>query len=569
MSAPTRLIYTPADFPEEPEPPRRERKTYDPTAPKGPLDCLDLADWADLLEPEGWSYVGEERSTGAELWMRPGGASSKYSLKCWGQVCVCWSENASLPSGKDHPMNKAQLFAHLHHGGDMSEATRDLCAAARGEEEAGPARALPTEVLDAVRALGPTVLERDRAGWEAAGVDLDKAVRFKENNGAPEQTTNGSAPAPRRLVMRKASSFTPRPVKWAWDTRLGMGGGPAFAEGRFPIGSLVIAVGRAGVGKSQFACWFTAMITRGLLPGEFFDKPRSVIYCATEDSWEMTIIPRLIAAGADLDRVYHVAVADDGDEHAKLTLPSDTAALEQEIKDHDVAVIVMDPLLSLIDSTIDDYRGREVRSALEPLIAVADRTRALLLGLAHFNKATGSDPLLLVQGSAAFGQLVRAAVAFIRDEDEEAGPEKFILSTIKNNLGRENLPSLGYVIEPVPIPTEEGDANVSRLTFTGASARSVRDMLNPVMVAGAAKRHAVDSWLEGYLAENGNRVDSKKVLDAATDAGFSPEQTRRAKERLRICSAKSGFTAGWDWVARAYTPPSSPSSAPSRSEGVR
>ncbi len=232
-------------------------------------------------------------------------------------------------------------------------------------------------------------------------------AQFKDTipdvNDAPEGEVTG-----RRLVFTPASKITPRPVIWAWDTTP-PGAGPAETQGRFPAGSLVLAVGHAGLGKSQFACWTTARLTNGTLPGCHYRKPRSVVYCTSEDSWEMTIVPRLMAAGADLGRVYHVRVVDDGDPHARLTLPVDTALLEAGIE-HDVVMVVLDPLLSMIDHGINDYRAREVRQALEPLVAIADRTRCLMLGLAHFIKATGNDPLLLVSGSAAFGQLVRAAL---------------------------------------------------------------------------------------------------------------------------------------------------------------
>lgn len=354
----------------------------------------------------------------------------------------------------------------------------------------------------------------------------------------------------RRLVFRKASTIIPRPVLWAWDTA--PDAEPRDREGRFPIGSLVIGVGRAGVGKSQCACWLTAQITNGTLPGAFHGRPRAVVYAATEDSWEMTIVPRLIAAGADLELVYHISVQDDDDPHATLTLPSDTRKLELGIKEHDVAMVVMDPLLSLLDSTINDYRAREVRQALEPLVAVADRTRVLLFGLAHFTKASGSDPLMLLSGSAAFGQLVRSAIAFAHD-DEASGPdaERFVCSTIKNNLGRENLPSLAYTIEPARVDTPEGDAWVSRLQFTGEeSERSVHDILRSASIPAEDPddRDEIDGWLKQYLDSNQHRVDAKKALAAARAAGFSVDQAKRAKRRLRVRSVKSGMEGGWDWV---------------------
>lgn len=350
----------------------------------------------------------------------------------------------------------------------------------------------------------------------------------------------------RRLIFRPASTITPRPVRWAWDTA--PQAEPAHREGRVPIGSLCLAVGRASVGKSQFAAWMTARVTTGTLPGAYYGQPHAVIYCATEDSWEMTIVPRLTAAGAHLDRVYHVAVQDDDDMHARLTLPSDIRLLERGIVEHQVGLVVMDPLLSLIDATINDYRAREVRDALEPLVALADRTRVTLFALAHFTKGIGSDPLMLVSGSAAFGQLVRSALAFAKDDEGEQ--DTYVMSTIKNNLGRENLPSLAYEITPQSVPTPEGDAWVSRLDFTGEQAeRSVRDLLrnSAVDAEERTEQNEVAEWLKGYLTDAGGAAAAADVIKAAKGDGIAERTLQRARKAAGVTSARSGFPARATW----------------------
>ena len=73
-----------------------------------------------------------------------------------------------------------------------------------------------------------------------------------------------------------------------------------------PQGAVSLVAGREGVGKSTVVADLVARITKGTLPGEHFDKPKTVIICATEDSWKQTINPRLVAAGADLSRVIRV-----------------------------------------------------------------------------------------------------------------------------------------------------------------------------------------------------------------------------------------------------------------------
>jgi 5S rRNA maturation endonuclease (ribonuclease M5) len=377
---------------------------------------------------------------------------------------------------------------------------------------------------------------------------LDEFVPVDLQDEPDEAVQGEQVPPGRRLLFTPASKITPRPVRWVWDTT--PADGRTTEQGRFPASSLVLAVGRAGLGKSQFAVWTAAQITRGVLPGCHYGTPRSVVYCATEDSWEMTIVPRLMAVGADLDRVFHVRAIDDGDPHARLTLPEDTRLLEAGIGEHDVVLVVLDPLLSLLDHEINDYRAREVRHALEPVVAVADRTRCLFLGLAHFTKATGSDPLMLVSGSGAFGQLIRAGVGFARDE--EADGETLVLSQIKNNLGREDLPSLKYEIQPVSVETPEGTSYVSRFRFTGEeSERSVRDLLRGAGEDPEEKseQDAAAAWLRAYLGGMPNReAPAKDVLKDGQEAGFAKHTLQRARQRAGARTQKSDFSSGWVWA---------------------
>jgi AAA domain len=172
-------------------------------------------------------------------------------------------------------------------------------------------------------------------------------------------------------------------------------------------------------------------------------------------------VPRLIVAGADLDLVYRIEVITGG--HAVgLSLPVDIGGLSGEITRTGAALLSVDPLVSALSSGIDTHRDSEVRTALEPLGRLADSTGAAILGNAHFSKGSGTNPLALILGSAAFANASRAALAFARDDSTGA----HVLSVAKQNLGRTDLPSLAYEIEDVILDTDEGPAHVGRLRFT-------------------------------------------------------------------------------------------------------
>ena len=75
--------------------------------------------------------------------------------------------------------------------------------------------------------------------------------------------------------------------------------------GFIPAGKVSFVVGEAGLGKSQFVTDIAARVTTGR-PMPFCEKaaePASVLMLNMEDNLYDTVRPRLITAGADLDRV--------------------------------------------------------------------------------------------------------------------------------------------------------------------------------------------------------------------------------------------------------------------------
>ncbi|WP_415947742.1 AAA family ATPase [Streptomyces sp. KLOTTS4A1] len=348
----------------------------------------------------------------------------------------------------------------------------------------------------------------------------------------------GPADGPkRRIKLTPASAIEPEPVIWAWE--------PEVGEGRIPAGALTLAAGREGTGKSSFGIWVAARLSRGELPGTFHGQPRNVFYAAVEDSWSRTLVPRLIAAGADLDRVFRIDVEDIEHGETMLSLPMDVSLIERSIAEHDVAALIVDPLMSTLGSSTDAHRTQDVRQALEPLVRMAERTKALTLGIAHFNKGSGTDASQLISGSGAFKDLARAVIAFARDRETE----EQVMTQTKNSLGRLDLPSLSYCIEGFDVHTRKGVANVGRLVFTGISERSVEDTLSaPVDRDEAGERDEAAAWLVDYLTDQGGEAPAGEVIKAAERDGFAKRTIQRSRAKVGVTSQKSGFGKGWAWV---------------------
>jgi AAA domain-containing protein len=337
----------------------------------------------------------------------------------------------------------------------------------------------------------------------------------------------------RRVRLTPASTIKPKPVRWLWEDRV-------------PAGALTLIPGREGIGKSLTLVWLTASITRGTLPGIHQGTPRPVVYAANEDSWAHTVVPRLIAAGADLDMVYRVDVETELAAVAPLTLPRDNEALADNIKGMGVAMLALDPLMSVLASGIDTHRDRELRTALDPLSALADTTGCAVVGLAHFNKGGGNDALNLITGSRAFSAVARAVISIARDPEDDEG--SCIMSQSKNNLGRLDLPHLRYVVQEATVDTDEGPAYVGRLTFTGESERGVSDIIGDTSDPDErSERAQAATWLREYIETQGESP-AEDALKAGIAAGFSRDTLKRAKNKAGVVSRKGSFSTGWVWA---------------------
>jgi AAA domain len=376
--------------------------------------------------------------------------------------------------------------------------------------------------------LAPKV-GKDPADHIAAGHRLDEFVPLElgDDESPPVETM-------RRIRLTPASEIKPRPVRWPWN-------------GRIPAGEFTLTPGRGGIGKSTFHAWVVAHLTRGTLQGVHFGMPTPCIIAASEDSWARTIVPRLIAAGADMDLVYRVDVITATDLEVSISLPRDVEALAKEVGRIGAALLSVDPVMSVLANGLDSHKDADVRQALTPLARLADRTGCVVLGNAHFNKSTGSDPLTLIMASAAFGNVARAVLGFARDTDAE--DQSCVISQVKNNLGRLDLPSLRYRIDTAWIDTDEGQAEVGKLVMLGESDRSVADILRDRGdTTERTERDDAKDFLRGVLRDEA--VPSKDIKAEAAEAGISWATIRRAADHLGVRKIHPDIKGPWLWTLR-------------------
>ncbi|MGW2232430.1 AAA family ATPase [Streptomyces sp. NPDC001759] len=328
-------------------------------------------------------------------------------------------------------------------------------------------------------------------------------------------------------------------TRWLWDSRI-------------PLGEITLLAGREGIGKSKVTASKIADVTRGILAGQFYGTPRNVLVVAPEESTPRTIIPVLSAAGADLGRVHVVRVSDAEGVPDSLTLPKDIEALAAEARRIDAALIVFDPITSVLDPTIHRNTGEHVRPVLERIKQMAEELNCAVLGLAHFGKSNSTDPMTLILGSREFTAVVRAVIAAMRDpEDQENGT--CILSQEKSNFGRLDIPSYRYRIVPRTVETPEGSTEVGVVEFLEETDRKVSDILaEGLTVESVGATSDAAEWLDAYLIDHGGEAPRAKIMAAGRGAGHSESAIKRASERLNLRVVQSGFpkTSTWQIPAK-------------------
>lgn len=75
--------------------------------------------WAEILEPHGWTYVGQQGKD--EKWLRPEKGEGRSAL-CGRYAMVNFSETSGLPVGGGKALTKFRVWAMLNHDGDEKAA---------------------------------------------------------------------------------------------------------------------------------------------------------------------------------------------------------------------------------------------------------------------------------------------------------------------------------------------------------------------------------------------------------------------------------------------------------------
>ncbi len=448
-------------------------------------------DWQEILEPHGWRCL---YSIGAKrCWKRPGKKTPGVSATTGHCSASDGSDFLYVFSSNAHPFNgqggkncftKFQAFALLNHGGDYSVAASDLAGKGFGDQRNG----------------------KPHPGLKASA----KAFVGTSKVPAPQEVQPGES------VITLAKDITVRKVEWLWP-------------GRIPLGKLTTFAGNGGLGKTFVLTDIASRVTRGLeWPDGSVNKTEGrVLYISGEDDPDDTLVPRLMASGADLSRVAFLVPAKLG-KFTLADLPLLTQAVIQLGKD--AKLVAIDPPTAYLGG-VNDHKNSELRQLLTPLSEWAKDHRVAVVFITHVNKpqAAKTDAIMRVLGSVAWTNAVRAAHMFAKDPED--GTRRLFVG-MKNNLGKERK-GLAYKLVQVDESDEDSPA---RVEWLGEVDISADEAVNKELKSKKRDVVAADWLIERFREKLEWKSDD--LFEMGKQHGISKSAIWEAKNKLNLPRAK-------------------------------
>jgi hypothetical protein len=327
----------------------------------------------------------------------------------------------------------------------------------------------------------------------------------------------------RRIVPVRGDTVVVSRTRWLWRDRV-------------PLGGLSLLAGKGDVSKSTCFAQFVAWLTTGNMKGAYYGRPQDVAYVVNEDSMEQTVVPRMLAHGADMSRVHFLTVQSPTGRDA-LSLPRDSQRLTEFIRSTGVVCTFIDPLSANVTGRAND--SRETRATYQEVNNIAEATMTTIWGLAHTRKAGAADIIEAILGSSEQGNVARAVHGLVLDPEEDGAR---ILSCEKLNVGKKHiLTSLRFTLLSVEVPCTDGTGEVTdmpQIHWLPETEESASDILADQLYGNSGADECA-TWALGYLARCGGEALKSDVASSPEGKKYSSSMLDRARKKAKIKSVRT------------------------------
>jgi Bifunctional DNA primase/polymerase, N-terminal/AAA domain len=376
------------------------------------------------------------------------------------------------------------------------------------------------------------IAERDVAlGWEKFSDRRNAGERYRVIVGravagqGPRARAhpNGSVAheprASRSFIITNLATVEAEVVQWLWHYRV-------------PLGKLTLLDGDPDLGKSLTTLDLAARLStdRTMPDGtHVFDGVAGTVLLSAEDGIADTIRPRIDAAGGDPARV----VALEGIIARKDSLPAmpsleDLDAIEAAVRSVNAKLIVVDPIMAYLPSSVDSFKDQQVRRMLGPLVKLIASLNVALICVRHLTKDASKPALYRGGASIGFVGAARSVMLVGLDPSDDTKAKR-ILARVKGNLAP-RVPSLIYEVSAPVAASGQPQIRWHKET----SDLTADDLLQPRQRETAEVQSQLtdaEEFLRETLA-NGPRPISQIMAEAQTNLGLSKRTVERAKARV-------------------------------------
>ena len=262
-----------------------------------------------------------------------------------------------------------------------------------------------------------------------------------------------------------------------------------------PRGELSLLGADGGTGKGLWQAQLIACVTTGKTSG-FFPVPPAqtgkVLILAGEDDPGKVLKARLLAAGADMNRVLCLT-ADDYFQRTGQPLTLKDEALAKFAAKAGPLLLIVDPLQSFLPAGVEMASRNQMRSILLPLKAIAAAQQCAVLLVMHSNKKQGVSDRKRLADSSDIWDMARSVLMMGRSNSDG----KIYLSHEKSSYSRPQQTVLLHIED-----VELDGVRTAQAVFDGYTDKKDADFIEERRVRTAETRQDTRSAILNVLSES-------------------------------------------------------------------